>query len=128
MANVLLEYQQVALQNERRRPDDGPLPVVTIAFDEKPGLHAICAEFIALLKDLDSYYPPECTIRLIPDNHSAHLSSSHLFFVTPFLRHIRVASWDEPKARILLGVAGINAAPVVHRWKKFGALDEIMFC
>jgi len=24
--------------------------------------------------------------------------------------------------RILLGVSEINAAPVVHRWKKFGAL------
>jgi len=35
-----------------------------------------------------------------------------------------VASWDELKARILLGVAEIDAAPVVHRWKKFGALDE----
>jgi transposase len=31
-------------------------------------------EFIALLKDLDSYYPPECAIRLILDNHSAHIS------------------------------------------------------
>ena len=31
-------------------------------------------EFIALLKDLDSYYPPECSIRLILDNHSSHLS------------------------------------------------------
>jgi hypothetical protein len=31
-------------------------------------------EFIALLKDLDSYYPPECNIRLVLDNHSAHLS------------------------------------------------------
>jgi hypothetical protein len=30
-----------------------------------------------------------------------------------FLRHIRVASWDELKARVLLGVAEINAAPVV---------------
>lgn len=31
-------------------------------------------EFIALLQDLDSYYPPECSLRLILDNHSAHLS------------------------------------------------------
>ena len=31
-------------------------------------------EFIALLKDLDAYYPPAFTIRLILDNHSAHLS------------------------------------------------------
>jgi hypothetical protein len=114
-------------------------------------------EFIALLKDLDSYYPPECTIRLILDNHSAHLSKETQdylatrpnrfhYVLTPthgswlnlaetlfgkmartFLRHIRVASWDELKARILLGVAEINAAPVVHRWKQFGALNEIMF-
>ncbi|MCZ2154964.1 MAG: hypothetical protein LC114_13865 [Bryobacterales bacterium] len=31
-------------------------------------------EFIALLKDLDAQYPSACTIRLIPDNHSAHIS------------------------------------------------------
>jgi transposase len=31
-------------------------------------------EFIALLKDLDNYYPADCNIRLILDNHSAHIS------------------------------------------------------
>jgi hypothetical protein len=31
-------------------------------------------EFIALLKDLDNYYPAGCTIRLILDNHLAHIS------------------------------------------------------
>src|SRR5258708_15222892 len=31
-------------------------------------------EFIALLQDLDNYYPAECTIRLIMDNHSSHIS------------------------------------------------------
>jgi uncharacterized protein YwbE len=31
-------------------------------------------EFIALLKDLDAYYPPAATIRIILDNHSAHIS------------------------------------------------------
>jgi len=35
-----------------------------------------------------------------------------------FLRQIRVKSKAELKARILLGIAEINAAPVVHRWKK----------
>ena len=39
-----------------------------------------------------------------------------------FLRHIRVQSWEELRDRILLGIAAINAAPVVHRWKKFDAL------
>jgi transposase len=114
-------------------------------------------EFIALLKDLDSYYPPECTLRLILDNHSAHTSrETHAYLasrpnrfryvLTPthgswlnivetlfgkmartFLKHIRVKSWEELRDRILRGVAEINAAPVVHRWKKFGALDEVIF-
>jgi hypothetical protein len=110
-------------------------------------------EFIALLKDLDGYYPADCTIRLILDNHSAHISAEtraflatrpnrFLYVLTPkhgswlnlvetlfgkmartFLRHIRVQSWDELRARILQGVSEINAAPVVHRWRKFDALD-----
>jgi hypothetical protein len=109
-------------------------------------------EFIALLQDLDRYYPPECTLRLVLDNHSAHLSKEtqaylatrpnrFKYVLTPthgswlnivetlfgkmartFLRQMRVQSWEELRDRILLGVAEINAAPVVHRWKKFDAL------
>jgi transposase len=112
-------------------------------------------EFVALLKDLDAYYPPECTIRVVLDNHSAHISKETQSFLatrpnrfqyvlTPkhgswlnivetlfgkmartFLRHIRVASWEELRERILRGVAEINAAPVVHRWKKFEALESV---
>jgi hypothetical protein len=112
------------------------------------------AEFTSLLSDLDARYPPECTIRIILDNHSAHLSketqaflSKHpnrfQYVLTPkhgswlnivetvfgkmartFLRHIRVQSLDELKTRILKGVAEINGAPVVHRWKNFKALEE----
>jgi transposase len=111
-------------------------------------------EFIALLKDLDSYYPAECTIRLILDNHSAHISKEtraylatrpnrFKYVLTPthgswlnivetlfgkmartFLRHIRVQSWEELRDRILRGVDEINAAPVVHRWKNFEALTS----
>ena len=111
-------------------------------------------EFIGLLTDLDARYPPECTIRIILDNHSAHISretqsflSKHpnrfQYVLTPkhgswlnivetlfgkmarsFLRHIRVQSLDELKARILKGVAEINAAPIVHRWKNFDALAQ----
>ena len=114
-------------------------------------------EFIALLKDLDGYYPPECTIRVILDNHSAHISKETYaylatrpnrfrYVLTPthgswlnivenlfgkmartFLKHIRVQSWEELRDRILLGIAEINAAPVVHRWGKFDRLDEMMF-
>ncbi len=109
-------------------------------------------EFIHLLKDLDSHYPAECAIRILLDNHSAHISretreylatrpNRFIYVHTPkhgswlnivetlfgkmartFLRHIRVQSIDDLIQRILLGIAEINAAPVVHRWKKFDAL------
>ena len=39
--------------------------------------------------------------------------------VRTFLRHIRVKSKDELKARILQAIAEINASPVVFRWNKF---------
>jgi len=111
-------------------------------------------EFTGLLTDLDAYYPPQCTIRIILDNHSAHISKEtrtflaehpnrFLYVLTPkhgswlnivetlfgkmartFLRHIRVQSWEELRTRILKGIAEINAAPVVHRWKSFDALYE----
>jgi transposase len=109
-------------------------------------------EFVALLKDLDAYYPPGVTIRIILDNHSAHISKETRAYLatrpnrfkyvhTPkhgswlnlvetlfgkmahtFLRQIRVKSKAELKERILIGIAEINAAPVVHRWKKFDLL------
>lgn len=109
-------------------------------------------EFIALLKDLDAYYPAACTIRLILDNHSSHLSKETRAFLatkpnrfkyvlTPthgswlnivetlfgkmartFLRHIRVQSWEELRNRILKGIEEINADPVIHRWNNFEAL------
>jgi transposase len=116
--------------------------------------HHRSVEFIGLLSDLDAKYAPECTIRIILDNHSAHISKETQTFLakhpnrfqyilTPkhgswlnivetlfgkmarsFLRHIRVKSLDELKARILKGIEEINAAPVVHRWKNFDALAE----
>jgi transposase len=109
-------------------------------------------EFVALLKDLDAYYPADVVIRIILDNHSAHTSKETREYLgtrpnrfqyvhTPthgswlnlvetlfgkmartFLKGIRVGSWAELKERILKGVAEINAAPVVHRWRKFDHL------
>jgi transposase len=111
------------------------------------------AEFVRLLKDLDAYYPREHTIRLLLDNHSAHISKETMAYLatrpnrfiyvhTPkhgswlnlvetlfgkmartFLRGIRVKSWHELQSRILQGIAEINASPVVHRWSNFSALD-----
>jgi len=110
-------------------------------------------EFILLLKDLDQVYPAHCTIRLILDNHSSHISKEMRDYLatrpnrfqyvhTPthgswlnivetlfgkmartFLKRIRVESWEELRERILQGIAEINAAPVVHRWKKFEPLE-----
>jgi len=106
-------------------------------------------EFIALLQRLDAYYPAEGVIRLVLDNHSAHISKETMAYLgtrpgrfeyvhTPkhgswlnliecafskmartFLRHIRVSSVAELKARILQGIGECNAAPVVFRWNKF---------
>jgi len=106
-------------------------------------------EFIGLLARLDAYYPPEAVIRVVLDNHSAHISRETRAYLatrpgrfeyvhTPkhgswlnliecafskmartFLRHIRVDSVDELKVRILQGVAEFNAVPVVFRWNKF---------
>ena len=36
-----------------------------------------------------------------------------------FLRHIRVKSVEELKARILLGIEEFNSSPVSFRWNKF---------
>jgi transposase len=106
-------------------------------------------EFIALLRDLDAYYPPDAIIRLVLDNHSSHISKETMSYLatrpgrfeyvhTPkhgswlnliecafskmartFLRHIRVNSLDELKKRILKGVEEMNQLPVVFRWNKF---------
>jgi transposase len=110
--------------------------------------HRSC-EFVSLLKELDDYYPAQSIIRVVLDNHSAHISKEtmkylatrpgrFLYVHTPkhgswlnlvetlfgkmartFLKHIRVSSKQELKKRIMLGIAEINASPVVHCWKKF---------
>jgi transposase len=106
-------------------------------------------EFIGLLKQLDAHYPEDAIIRVVLDNHSAHISKETMAYLsnrpgrfeyvhTPkhgswlnliecafskmartFLRHIRVTSKDDLKQRILKGIEEINASPVVFRWNKF---------
>lgn len=106
-------------------------------------------EHILLLKALDAYYPEHCTIRVILDNHSSHVSKETMTYLatrpnrfvyvhTPkhgswlnliemafskmarsFLRRIRVRSRDELKERILKGIDEMNRAPTLMRWKKF---------
>ena len=106
-------------------------------------------EFIELLEELDATYPKESTVRIVLDNHSAHISKETMKYLssrpgrfvyvhTPkhgswlnliemafskmartFLRHIRVSSKDELKERILKGIVEFNSSPVLFRWKKF---------
>ncbi len=104
-------------------------------------------EFIEFLKLLDAAYPAHTAIKLILDNHSAHISKetkawladqpvgrfeftftpthgSWLNIVEGFfsklarsvLRHIRVASKQELKDRIMAAMDEFNRQPVVHTW------------
>ncbi len=204
MANVLHVYKEVEIVNEYRQGQAGPeLNMVTISYDEKPGIQALAvttpdrppvvgqydshlrdyeyirlgtvsllagldlhsgrvtetisdthksADFITFLKKLDATYAQTQTIRLVLDNHSAHISKEtrgyldtvpqrFVFVFTPthgswlnlienqfskmtrtMLREIRVASKQERIDRIHKYFEEINADPVVFRWKY--AMDE----
>jgi transposase len=205
MANVLHVYKEVEIVNEYVLQNGvRPLGMVTISYDEKPGIQALAvttpdrppaagqypahlrdyeyvrlgtvsllagldlhsgkvvemvsdthksADFIAFLKKLDETYPQHQKIRLVLDNHSAHISREtrsyldttpqrFVFVFTPkhgsrlnlienqfskmtrtMLREIRVASKRELIDRIHQYFAEINADPVVFRWKY--KMDEI---
>ena len=111
--------------------------------------HHRSREFVALLERLHRHYPPDAVIRVVLDNHSAHISRETMAYLatrpgrfeyvhTPkhgswlnliecafskmartFLRHIRVASAAELKSRILKGIAEMNENPVQLRWRNF---------
>ena len=111
------------------------------------------SDFIAFLQKLDASYPTGIPIRLLLDNHSAHISretQAYLqtipgrfrFVFTPthgswlnlvetlfskmarsMLRGIRVATKEELVQRIHQYFDQVNADPVVFRWKY--KLDEI---
>lgn len=104
-------------------------------------------EFIEFLGLLDARYPADWRIRLVLDNHSAHVSKEtrayllsksgrfelvftpkhgswlnliEMFFskiARSFLRYIRVDSKKELIDRIYQGMKEINQEPVVFRWK-----------
>lgn len=199
MAAILHVYKEVEITNGERvsgRLQD--LPMVTLSYDEKPGIQALAPttpdrppvpgqhptylrdyeyqrlgtvsllagldlhtgrvtemvcekhksrDFIAFLEKLDATYPAGISIRLLLDNHSAHISREtqsylatrpqrFIFVFTPkhgswlnlvenlfskmtrsMLRGIRVASKQELIERIHLYFEEVNADPVVFRWK-----------
>jgi transposase len=104
-------------------------------------------EFVEFLKLVDAAYPTHTAIKLILDNHSAHISKETKawlaeqpagrfeFTFTPkhgswlnliegffsklarsVLRHIRVASKQELKDRIVAAMDYFNRDPVIHTW------------
>ena len=105
------------------------------------------AEFIEFLRMTDAHYPSDARIRIVLDNHSAHISKetrAYLvtvpnrfdFVFTPthgswlnliesffgkmaktLLRGIRVNSKEELRARIEMYLREVNEDPVVFRWK-----------
>ncbi|MGH9790846.1 MAG: IS630 family transposase [Candidatus Acidiferrales bacterium] len=105
------------------------------------------AEFIEFLQLADAHYPSGARIRVVLDNHSAHISKQTRAFLatlpnrfeftfTPkhgswlnliesffgkmaksLLRGMRVSSAEELKARIELYLKEVNETPVVFRWK-----------
>lgn len=111
-------------------------------------------EFIEFLSVLDQRYPTDWKLRIILDNHSAHVSKETIqwlkkypnrfeFIYTPkhgswlnlieiffskmarsFLRFIRVSSKEDLKERIEKYLNEINEEPVIFRWKY--KMDEIL--
>jgi transposase len=199
MAAVLHVYKEVEILNDGllrgalREPG-----IVTVSYDEKPGIQAIAQktqdrppvpgqhashtrdyeyqrlgtvsllagldlhtgmvtdivsdthkskDFIAFLQKLDQGYPAAVTLRLILDNHSAHISKEtqaylatrpqrfqfvfvpkhgswlnlveNLFskMARSMLREIRVKTKQELVERIHLYFRELNADPVIFRWK-----------
>jgi len=110
-------------------------------------------EFIGFLRSVDEHYPATALIRIVLDNHSAHISKetrAYLatvpnrfeFIFTPkhgswlniietffskmtrsLLRGIRVSSKAELRERIEKYLAEVNEDPVVFRWKY--RIDEL---
>jgi transposase len=204
MASVLHVYKEVEIINhgllrgELREGDVRQLGMVTVCYDEKPGIQALgvttpdrppapgqhpshwrdyeykrlgtisllagldlhtgrvieeisnthkSADFIAFLKKLDGEFPANQKIRLLLDNHSAHISREtrtyldtvpqrFVFVFMPthgswlnlvenlfskmtrtMLRGIRVVTKQELIDRIHQYFEEINAAPVIFRWK-----------
>ena len=205
MAAVLHVYKEVEILNNGLLHGEIKEPsIVTVSYDEKPGIQAIAPispdrppvpgehpsptrdyeykrlgtvsllagldlhsglvteivsdshkskDFIQFLEKLDLAYPPSAVLRLILDNHSAHISKEtqaylaarpqrfqfvfvpkhgswlnlveNLFskMTRTMLREIRVNTKQELIERIHLYYRETNAEPVIFRWKY--KMDEI---
>jgi transposase len=116
--------------------------------------HRSC-EFIKFLQNLDSQYPQGVKIKMILDNHSAHISKETKgylatvqnrfdFVFTPthgswlnliemffakmtksMLRGIRVSSIEELQERIEKYIEEVNNDPVIFRWRYGLNIEEL---
>ena len=204
MTDVLMVYKDINYRLEKGAYAD-QRDVVTVSYDEKPGVQAIgniapdlnpqpylysgvgrdyeyvrfatlslfaginlitgeitadvsetykSSDFIRFLNQLDERYSDSERIRLVLDNHSAHVSKETVhyleskpnrfeFIFTPkhgswlniiegffskltrvFLRGIRVESKDELRQRLLKYISEVNENPTVIKWKY--KMDEII--
>jgi transposase len=200
MDDVLIVYKQVEIEMR----SDERSGIVTVSYDEKPGIQALAntapdlpptkehgfvgrdyeykrlgtvtllagmdlitgeiiglvrdrhrsAEFVEFLEELDKRYADARRIRVILDNHSAHISKetraylerhpgrfdfvftpkhgSWLNLIESFfgkfarvcLKGIRVKSKEELIERIYRYIDEVNAVPVVYHWKY--RMDEVV--
>jgi len=207
MAQVLCIYREIHVALESGETDNTER-VVTISYDEKPGIQAIenaapdlppqpnqfphiardyeyvrhgtlsllaginlmtgeiiadvsathkSSDFIRFLSALDERYRDAERIRIVLDNHSAHISKETMrfletksgrfeFIFTPkhgswlnliecffskltrgFLRHLRVTSKEELQSRLLTYIDEVNEEPVIFRWRYKMEPDEENF-
>ena len=89
-----------ALQDAYHRPKapiitDGAAAWVAPLACSKPKQlgHAAEGEFVALPRDLDAYYPAECKIRIVLDNHSAHNSKETKAFLATRPNRFKYMFW-----------------------------------
>ena len=132
MREVLIAYRDVSLYAEGTLQDGRSKPVDTVSVDEKPGVQALGLTAPDLppvpgkapTVSRDYEYVRHGTVSILA-GIDLHTGTCLLRWKTgtAAANSLRCSSRStlvaELKARILKGVAEMNAAPVVFRWKKF---------
>ena len=150
MREVLMVYQEVALQNAASTSNEGASSVITVSLDEKPGVQAIentapdlppvpdstvrgagitntsamgrCPSWLpwtctmakssrkstpgtavgntsCCLRSWVDHYPKDCAIRVILDDHSAHISKETMAYLASPAQPVHLRPY--PQARVL---------------------------
>jgi len=136
MAEILCVYPEVQVLKKAAAKSNKPdKPVAIVSYDEKPGIQAIATTAPDLPPEPLASTRPS---RVITQNANlARRPSSrplrvHLHaqaglllnliegffskFARSVLPHLRVASKQELKRRIMAGIEDVNRCPVIHTW------------